>query len=147
MKNIKILIVLFFVSVIGQASAQYRTGDDELNRSLVRIDAEAKVDFGAFKVRIGRDFEISSKKLDNLSVAVGMSAGDIYMSVKVAKITNRNIDEVVKVYTANKNKGWGVMAKELGIKPGSPEFHALKGNTKGKNKSKGKSNGKGKSKH
>jgi hypothetical protein len=32
----------------------------------------------------------------------------------------------VPTYQASKGKGWGVIAKELGIKPGSPAFHALK---------------------
>lgn len=35
-------------------------------------------------------------------------------------------DAVYQVYQPNRKKGWGVIAKELGIKPGSPEFHALK---------------------
>jgi len=33
---------------------------------------------------------------------------------------------VVKEYDVNKDKGWGVMAKNLGIKPGSDAFHSLK---------------------
>ena len=54
-----------------------------------------------------------------------------------------NIDDVIISYKKNKEKGWGVIAKEMGIKPGSPEFHALKGKTKTR-KDKGKSEGKGK---
>jgi len=61
-------------------------------------------------------------------------------------------------YRADKGKGWGVLAKSLGIKPGSKEFHALKrghdiydyngkdrdkGKDKGKCKNKSKSKGKG----
>jgi hypothetical protein len=57
---------------------------------------------------------------------------------------------------ANKGKGWGVIAKNLGIKPGSAEFHALKRGDlsftgepgagegqKGQGKGKGKGRGKG----
>ena len=52
-----------------------------------------------------------------------------------------------KRYKSDKGKGWGVLAKSLGIKPGSQEFHALKSgddlygiksNTKSKEKDKGK---------
>lgn len=32
----------------------------------------------------------------------------------------------IQTYKANKCKGCGIIAKELGIKPGSAEFHALK---------------------
>lgn len=144
MNILKGIIVVVLVSFIGQANAQYNTGDTELNKSLLTIDAEAKLDFGAFKVNIGGSYDVTEKKLDYLSIELEMSAGDIYMSVEVAKITEKSLDEVVTVYTANKNKGWGVIAKELGIKPGSPEFHALKGNAKGKGNNKSKGKGKGK---
>jgi hypothetical protein len=57
------------------------------------------------------------------------------------------------VYKQSKGKGWGVIAKELGIKPGSPEFHALKrgdfaftGEPGGGGESHGKGKGKGRSK-
>jgi len=150
MKNIKRITIIVLVGIVYQAHAQYNTGDDDLNISLQTIDANAQLDFGAFKVDISGSYDITEKKLDYLSVEIGMSAGDIYMSVELAKTTEKSIDEVVTVYTTNKNKGWGVIAKELDIKPGSPEFHALKGkaNDKGKAKDKGnkKSKGKGKSK-
>ena len=144
MKNIKRLIIIILAGFVSHAHAQYKTGDDDLNKSLSTIDTDAKLDFGAFKVDISGSYDITEKKLDYLSVEIGMSAGDIYMSVKLSKITNKSIDEVVTVYTANKTKGWGVIAKELGIKPGSPEFHALKGKAKDKGNKKSKGKGKGK---
>jgi len=127
--------------------AQYNTGDDELNKSLLTIDADAKLDFGVFKVDLSLSYDITEKKIEYLSVDIEMSAGDIYMSLELAKITEKSIDLVVEVYQANKTKGWGVIAKELGIKPGSPEFHALKGKAKNKgSKGKGKEKEKGKGK-
>ena len=127
--------------------AQYNSGDDELNNSLLTIDADAKLDFGAFKVDLSVSYDITEKKIEYLSVDIEMSAGDIYMSLELAKITEKSIDQVVEVYQANKAKGWGVIAKELGIKPGSPEFHALKEKAKDKgSKEKGKGKGKGKEK-
>jgi hypothetical protein len=44
-------------------------------------------------------------------------------------------------YDKNNGHGWGVIAKRMGIKPGSSEFQALKGrvsNSNGKYKAKGK---------
>lgn len=148
MNNIKKFIIIILVGIVSHTHAQYNTGDIDLNKSLLTIDANAKLDFGAFKVRIGGSYDVTEKKLNYLSTEIGMSAGDIYMSVEVAKITKRSLDEVITVYSTNKNKGWGVIAKELGIKPGSAEFHALKGNVKGKGnkKSKGGKNKKSKGK-
>ena len=57
-------------------------------------------------------------------------------------------EHVVDQYRKNKGQGWGVIAKSLGIKPGSAEFHALKegrlsAQTRGNSSVKpGKSNGK-----
>jgi hypothetical protein len=34
---------------------------------------------------------------------------------------------VLEIYERDHGQGWGVIAKRLGIKPGSAEFHALKG--------------------
>ena len=145
MKNIKRLMLIVMLGIVYPTHAQYDTGDDELNKSLLTIDANAKLDFGAFKVDISGSYDITEKKLDYLSVEIGMNAGDIYMTVELTKITEKSVDEVVTVYTKNKDKGWGVIAKELGIKPGSPEFHALKG--KAKDKGNKESKGKGKNKN
>jgi hypothetical protein len=64
-----------------------------------------------------------------------MNAGDVVISFEIMKLTRKPIAEVIRVYKVSKTKGWGVMAKELGIKPGSKEFHAMK-DACGKNKDK-----------
>ena len=123
-----VAILLFLLAVTVQSAlAQYNTGSNELNKDLVKLDAEASLNFGAFKADLSGSYNISSNKIDYLSTTVGMSAGDIYMTVRIAKIISVEIDQVVDVYKVHHKKGWGAMAKELGIKPGSPEFHALKG--------------------
>ncbi|MDX1701966.1 MAG: hypothetical protein R3250_15170, partial [Melioribacteraceae bacterium] len=45
----------------------------------------------------------------------------------LSSATDRPVSEVVELYS--EKKGWGAVAKELGIKPGSEEFHELKANT------------------
>ncbi len=140
---------LLLVGFVATSSfAQYNTGDVELNASHTKIDANAQLDFGGFKADLSASYNVSTTKIDSWSVDLGMKAGDIYMALDLAKITKKPVDEVITVYQKDKTKGWGVMAKELGIKPGSPEFHALKNGASAKgNSSKGKSNSKGKSKH
>ena len=77
---------------------------------------------------------------------VGNSA-DAYMVLRLGEMSGQPTEEVIKRYKSDKGKGWGVLAKSLGIKPGSQEFHALKSgddlygiksNTKSKGKDKGK---------
>ena len=141
----RILFFYLVLALIGSnaAFAQYNSGSDDLNRMLVQIDADASVNFGAFKTDISGSYNVTENKIDYLAVKVGMSAGDIYMTLEIAKIARVSIERVVDVYQVHRGKGWGVIAKELGIKPGSAEFHALKGNA-GKAKGKNGSHGKGK---
>jgi len=132
MKILRIVVLCLLASGFMHANAQYNTGDDELNKTLISIDAEASVNFGGFRADISGRYNVTEKKIDYLSASVGMTAGDIYLAMEISRITGKTIDQVVTVYQHDRRKGWGVIAKELGIKPGSPEFHALKGNAKKK---------------
>ena len=51
---------------------------------------------------------------------------DAFMCLQLGQMARKQPETVVQTYKASKGKGWGVIAKELGIKPGSAEFHALK---------------------
>ena len=48
------------------------------------------------------------------------------MVFQLGQITQHPPEAVIKVYQSGKGRGWGELAKDLGIKPGSAEFHALK---------------------
>lgn len=52
--------------------------------------------------------------------------GDVYYACAIAQALGRPCRYVVDEWERNHGKGWGVVAKELGIKPGSAEFHRLK---------------------
>ena len=52
--------------------------------------------------------------------------GDVYMACTIASIIGRPCRYVVEEYERDHGQGWGVIAKRMGIKPGSPEFHRLK---------------------
>ncbi|MBS0000822.1 MAG: hypothetical protein KFF73_17705 [Cyclobacteriaceae bacterium] len=144
MKMLAEFVVMVLFIGCFHAKAQYNSGDEDLNKSLVNIDADASINFGAFRADLSGRYNVSDNKIDYLSVNIGMTAGDIYMTLELAKITGKPVDQVVVVYQNNRGKGWGVIAKEMGIKPGSQEFHALKGNAKTKgNKASQENNGKG----
>ena len=52
--------------------------------------------------------------------------GDIYYACSIASITGRPCRDVVNEWERDNGQGWGVIAKRMGIKPGSAEFHRLK---------------------
>ncbi|GAB3379531.1 hypothetical protein [Lysobacter fragariae] len=55
-----------------------------------------------------------------------MAPGDIYLACSIASIIGRPCRYVVDEWDRDRGQGWGVIAKRMGIKPGSAEFHRLK---------------------
>ena len=148
----KLFLIMFVMAVVasGQAIAQYSTGDTQLNLSLTKIDDDAKLNFSLFKTDLSTSYSVSASTINKWSVEFGFRGGEIYLILELAKILKKSPDEVFKVYSANRTKGWGAISKELGIKPGSPEFHALKngaGNKAQKSGGKPKTPAKGKGKN
>ncbi len=148
MKKIALLMILFSHICWAQETDYVpNTGDSEMDVFLKKVDSDAKKDVSAFKTMVTNKFGIVKKDIDKL--LIDMLPGDVYMAAQVAKATGKSLSEVSTTYKKNKGKGWGVMAKELGIKPGSPEFHALKKSMKkseGKGKGEKGKGGKGKNK-
>ena len=52
--------------------------------------------------------------------------GDVYYACSIAQVLGRPCRHVVQEWDRDHGQGWGEVAKRLGIKPGSPEFHRLK---------------------
>ncbi|MDQ3288275.1 MAG: hypothetical protein M3Q42_08435 [Pseudomonadota bacterium] len=52
--------------------------------------------------------------------------GDVYYACALAEIIGRPCRYVVDEWERDHGQGWGELAKRMGIKPGSPEFHRLK---------------------
>lgn len=153
MKKLMTIAALAVVFTVNAQVIKYdpKTGDTKTDQILKEIDAKAKKDQETFAKEVSTKFGIVKTKVDQMIQI--MSPGDVYMAAQTAEITKKPIDDVTKSYQANKDKGWGAIAKDLGVKPGSPEFHALKnkvkehgnsGKSKGNKGGKAKSGGKGK---
>ena len=146
MRKAVILILTLLFTIISNAQVLLNTGSVELDNDLNKINADARLDFGTFKTNLALSYNISDIKIDYLIVSVKMEPAEVYLALELSKLSGRSIDQVVEIYEVNRNKGWGIIAKELGIKHGSLEFHKLKENTKNKGakgkskKNKGKSN-------
>lgn len=146
-------IALIMAAAIFFVAAQV-SADSEFSSLTTSMDVQAEANMADFQVRLGTYFGASTSQVETIIRSVDRP-GDAYMCFRVAEIANKPVDIVLKEYKANKGKGWGVIAKNLGIKPGSKEFHELKKNKfssdasgagKGKGKGKDKSKGKGKDK-
>jgi len=54
------------------------------------------------------------------------SPGDIYYACSIAHVLGVPCINVVREYDRHPGQGWGAIAKRMGIKPGSAQFHRLK---------------------
>ncbi|TDQ22786.1 hypothetical protein [Tenacibaculum caenipelagi] len=148
MKNLLIILLLFFTYSVS-AQISFNTGSVQLDSDLNIINADANLNFGAFKTNLSVSYNVSEKKIGYMRGTLGMKAGEIYLALEICKLSRKPVDDVIVIYKTHKNKGWGYIAKQAGIKPGSAAFHQLKNNAnskKNKSKGKGQSNGKGKGK-
>lgn len=138
-------VLAFFVALIGledsmakplsearkaskgepSVAQQVGSGDPELDKRLASINETAKGNQQKFVDSISKHFGVAPNQVTPL-FEKKMSPADIYMAFLLSKVSKSPIDKVLGSYDANKAKGWGEIAKEMGIKPGSEEFHALK---------------------
>ena len=113
------------------------------------MNVKAEADPAGFRARLGVRFKINDIEVKAVLDTADKPA-DAYMILRMGEMSGQPTDYVLKQYKANQGKGWGTVAKSLGIKPGSSEFHALKqgqdlyadgdsGKNKGKSKDKNKS--------
>lgn len=128
----------------------------DLDSFLKDLNIQAKADLNGFSARVAAQFKVGDLQVKAVLEKVGDPA-DAFMVFQLGQFSGKPVDHVLQTYKAGKGKGWGAMAKDLGIKPGSAEFHALKqGNLHlqgapgepqgkpGKGQGKGKGHGKGK---
>lgn len=152
----KHLLFVLLSLVVFSASAQvsFKTGSTQLDADLNSINATASVNFGFFKDDLSHSHHASAKKIDYMHGSLNMAPGEIYLAFEISILSRKPIDEVITIYSNNKDKGWGYIAKQAGIKPGSAAFHQMKNNARGNQSSargnngrgNGNSNGKGKGK-
>jgi hypothetical protein len=139
------LFLLVFLAVPSVAFA-------DLEAFLNNLNVEARADMHGFSLRLSTQFDVP---MTDVRVVLGNVAtpADAFMCFELGRMARTPVQTVVRAYSAEKGKGWGNIAKSLGIKPGSAEFHALKrgdlvfngepvGETP-KDKEKGKGKGKG----
>jgi len=101
----------------------------------------AQADLADFRAKISTRFNIGDAQITAVLSNFPKPA-DAYVALRLGEMSGRPIDDVAELYQKGKGRGWGALAKSLGIKPGSREFHALKrgddlyGNTGGGKKGK-----------
>ncbi|HNY64216.1 MAG TPA: hypothetical protein PKM41_02185 [Deltaproteobacteria bacterium] len=102
--------------------AQAQAGDFDWTRD---FNIRAEADPSGFRSKLSTRFNLIGEKIDAV-LGIADKPADAYMILRLGEMSGRPPEYVVERYRAQKGQGWGALAKSLGIKPGSPEFHALK---------------------
>ncbi len=115
------LAVSLVVLIAGFASVAYA----DLDSFLRSVNVQAQADMKNFNVKLSAQFGVPLPQVDAIVKRVAAPA-DAFMVLQLGQMANKPPEAVLQTYQRSRGKGWGELAKELGIKPGSPEFHALK---------------------
>ncbi len=113
-----VLYSMLLVLVAGAALA----GDFDW---LHDLNISAQNDPSGFRAQLAARFKIGNAEVSTVIGNVAQPA-DAYMMLRLSEMSGQPVRMVQEQYYAEKGKGWGAMAKSLGIKPGSRQFHALK---------------------
>jgi len=120
MKPIRIVLIIMTLLVCG-ASAAVADDFDWIRN----FNIQAQADPSGFRARLATRFKIGDAQVDAVISNV-RSPADAYIALRLGEISGRPVEYVLGKYDRYEGKGWGALAKSLGIKPGSEEFHALK---------------------
>jgi hypothetical protein len=122
------LVFLFCLAVPAVSEQRGSTGDKKFDSTLERIDLRAKADPEVLIEQLSSRYNISGPDIRQAKETYSLGAADIFMATALAKVTHRPVLFVAEEYDKNPGRGWGVMAKGMGIKPGSRAFHNMKRN-------------------
>lgn len=111
-----------------------RTGDVWIDSQLGDMNTYARGDRNGFIDDVVVSFGAPRYLVSDLVTRRRWAPGDVYYACALAYQLHRPCQDVVNTYEKDHGQGWGVIAQRMGIKPGSREFFALKGQV-------GKSNG------
>ena len=144
----KILIALLALFILNGTAIAGGGLDDFLKN----LNIQAHADLNGFSAKLSAQFGVPEVQVRTV-IGTVKEPSDAFMCLQLGQWTQKPPEQVVKVYKMNRGKGWGAIAKSMGIKPGSDEFHALKngdltfggqpGGEQGERPGKGKGRGKG----
>lgn len=123
----KVITLLLIISGLNGFSQLVKktTGDTELDNSIKSLTAVSRKDGEMVRAALVSKYNVSQE--DALKYQSNYTGGDIFMILETAKETGKKREEVFAVF--NKNNGyktWQEMLKELGVKPDSKSFLAIK---------------------
>lgn len=143
--KIRHLALALCLGLAGAAQAQvvgynFRTGDVWVDSQLGYMNDYGRNQRDYFVDDIVGSYGAPRYLVNDLLDNRRWDPGDVYYASALAYQLRRPLSDVVRERDRNRGQGWGVIAQRMGIKPGSAEFHALKGHM-GKSKARYEAHG------
>lgn len=117
------LPLLFSIAVLVTTPLALHAGPDF--PWVDELQVRAAADPGGFRAQLAARFHVTEPEVDAIIVAAPRPA-DAYLVFRLSELSGRPPLVIVERYKREPGAGWGVLAQNLGIKPGSDEFKALK---------------------
>lgn len=124
MNSKKTLILVLVIGLIASSISVVGAADFDWIKN---FNLQAQADPSGFRARLAARFKIGDAEITAV-LSNFPTPADAYIALRLGEMSGRPIEYVIEKYKENRGQGWGVLAKSLGIKPGSPEFQALKRN-------------------
>lgn len=122
-----------------------RSGDAWVDAQLGDVNVFARGNLDGYVDEVVVSTGAPAYYVRELVIERDWAPGDVYYACLIARELGRPCTYVVEAYDREmrgRGRGWGALAQELGIRPGSAEFHALKGGVgQGNGRMKGRSGG------
>lgn len=123
----KVLLFCLFVALCTPgAGLAGPKGEAALDVHISAVNNDALRNMDMFMGKMHQAYGASRSAVESLMNSHKLNPGEVYMTFWLSLITKNQPVHVADTYKKNRGKGWGVIAKQLGIKPGSADFHALK---------------------
>jgi hypothetical protein len=115
-------ILVACLAIVVSSAAPAHAG---LDAFMADLNVRARGDMRDFSLKLAAQFGVGDAEVQAILGATS-SPADAFMCLQLGQMAHRPSGVVLEAMTAEKGKGWGVIAQRLGIKPGSAEFKALK---------------------
>lgn len=114
-------ILLFLIIFTSFTAFSQKNGFRSYRVSADRFGSDDPVLFGQI---LARQYNLNESSIGDLHNKFNRNWGDLALGLEMGNLSKKPMNTVLGAY--EKNQGWGNIAKELGIKPGSEEFHRMK---------------------
>ncbi len=122
------VILLAACLPLAAQSFSFSTGDASLDVSLNSINVQAQANIGPYTADLSASFGVTQPQVQAWMTVDKLQPAEVYLALELGKLAAKPPAAVITLYKQNKGKGWGAVAKALGIKPGSAAFKARKAN-------------------